>query len=198
MCRPDLQANKTSSANPRVFFPSNLPETFLFFLSLSILYGHIPFTMSSCSWFGGFKQSLSGQNASDLVPCGPTNSTNPVVPCCFAGDTCLSNSLCQYSESFSNSTTFYTSGCSSPEFPGNVCAQRCGMYIHQPSWRDFCLYLLLLLESEHVPDVYYGGWKNNPHQWKCCLINTGPDADDNKCSYAHNDPFAAPLGESSI
>lgn len=49
------------------------------------------------------------------------------------------------------------------------------------------------LELEHVPDVYYGGWENNTHQWKCCAINTGPDANDNKCNYAHNDPFAAPL-----
>jgi hypothetical protein len=27
-------------------------------------------------------------------PCGPTNSTNPYVPCCVEGDTCLENGIC--------------------------------------------------------------------------------------------------------
>ena len=87
------------------------------------------FVMANCTWPGGMAEALGSRaSESQLVLCGPTNQTNPAVPCCISGDLCLSNSLCQYSGSVANSSTFYTAGCSDSSFPGGACARRCGTF----------------------------------------------------------------------
>src|ERR1700710_2670843 len=59
---------------------------------------------------------------SDEAPCGNINTTNPVVPCCFAGDSCLTNGFCSYAHSQVGGSGYYVPSCTNssgicPGFP---------------------------------------------------------------------------------
>lgn len=66
-------------------------------------------------------------NSTNSTPCGPLNRTNPRVPCCSAGDTCLQDSICYRQGSLTGGTGYYTAECTDENY-GYGCANRCGMY----------------------------------------------------------------------
>lgn len=84
-------------------------------------------TPNNCTWPGRIFFNK-------LVPCGPINATNPYVPCCGIGDTCLTGNICQYTHSLVGGSGYYTAGCSNGandqgflrQSEQQVCPNRCG------------------------------------------------------------------------
>ncbi|KAF2121335.1 hypothetical protein BDV96DRAFT_594545 [Lophiotrema nucula] len=60
----------------------------------------------------------------DLSPCGVTNATNPRVPCCWKGDTCLSDGICIYTHSLDGGSGYTAAGCTDSGF-GAGCRSLC-------------------------------------------------------------------------
>lgn len=88
--------------------------------------------MPTCRWPGNL-------TVTDGVPCGPTNSTFPVVPCCNARDQCMTDNICHYTRSRAGGSGYYIAGCSASEAGGftdpspslsSICVNRCGMLSH--------------------------------------------------------------------
>lgn len=72
---------------------------------------------------------IPGTYSNIWFPCGPVNATTEAVPCCQAGDTCMSGGLCSYTHSLQGGSGWYTSGCTDPTFDDSHCTTRCGKSI---------------------------------------------------------------------
>lgn len=129
----------------------------------------------TCQWPGNL-------TVADAVPCGPTNSTFPVVPCCGARDQCMTDNLCRYSRSRIGGSGYYIAGCTASDEGAfddasgslaNVCVNRCCMLSIYLSY-----YLILkkpflaradvsdvLAANKRYPDAIYTPEKS---QWSCC------------------------------
>ncbi|KAF2013602.1 hypothetical protein BU24DRAFT_424601 [Aaosphaeria arxii CBS 175.79] len=101
----------------------------------------------------------------DLSPCGVTNSTNPQVPCCWKGDTCLSDGICTYTHSLDGGSGYVAAGCTDQGF-GDGCRSLCA----QNTYGD-----IVYVESSKT--------------WHCCSFP--PDGIRN-CSQPLSDQFLAP------
>ncbi|KAF2193580.1 hypothetical protein K469DRAFT_712356 [Zopfia rhizophila CBS 207.26] len=100
-------------------------------------------------------------------PCGPTNATVPVVPCCNADDTCLAHGICHYdTRSIEGGSGYYVAACTDPNYKDKNCRQLC--------------------TSQARTDISYN---SNLSRWQCC----GADSDKNaNCDNATNDGFDVP------
>lgn len=99
-------------------------------------------------------------------PCGNLNSTNPIVPCCANGDTCLTNGICSYQKSLVGGSGYYVAGCTASS---GLC----------PGFPNRCT-------SQFLPDVT---WNSTSGLWQCC----GVDANSNPaCDDPTNEQFVAP------
>jgi hypothetical protein len=99
-------------------------------------------------------------------PCGDLNSTNPIVPCCANGDTCLTNGICSYQKSLVGGSGYYVAGCTASS---GLC----------PGFPNRCT-------SQFLPDVT---WNSTSGLWQCC----GVDANSNPaCDDPTNEQFIAP------
>ncbi|OXV07634.1 hypothetical protein Egran_04601 [Elaphomyces granulatus] len=102
----------------------------------------------NCAW-------RSSSMKPEAVPCGPLNSTTPVLSCCVPGDICLSHNLCGYTHSLPNGTGYYTAGCSDGDFSNGAiisgtCSKRCS--------------------DAMLPDIAYD---SNRGVWRCCAYPNG-------------------------
>jgi len=119
---------------------------------------------------------ILNQTAANMdFPCGNVNATNPVVPCCAKGDTCLSNGFCTYPESAPDGSSYYVSGCTDPS---GECL----------NYRGRCT-------SLQLPDVV---WNATDQRWYCCGADSGADSTfrtscDNPTSQRFNAPDPALL-----
>ncbi|KAH8689196.1 hypothetical protein BGW36DRAFT_391968 [Talaromyces proteolyticus] len=109
-------------------------------------------------------------------PCGPINETNPVVPCCAQGDSCLSNNICAYNtHSDGGGSGYYSAGCSNGGFSDadsrSVCASRCA--------------------DTGLPDITYDSLDGF---WKCC----GGNYNERDCQSPTNESFIAPAPSSLV
>ncbi|KAL2004500.1 hypothetical protein VTN00DRAFT_3472 [Thermoascus crustaceus] len=99
----------------------------------------------NCSW----PDNWYFENA---TPCGLLNSSSPVIPCCVAGDRCMTDNICSYSYSETGGSGYYTAGCTNGGFlnplDGAVCSDRCG--------------------DTNAPDIVYN---NDSGLWHCCGVD---------------------------
>jgi hypothetical protein len=58
-------------------------------------------------------------------PCGDLNSTTTSVPCCYAGDYCLTNGLCHYTHSLDGGSGYYAGACTNSGDAGPGCPNLC-------------------------------------------------------------------------
>ncbi|KAJ3573710.1 hypothetical protein NPX13_g4606 [Xylaria arbuscula] len=85
-------------------------------------------------------------------PCGPVNETNPAVPCCAWGDSCLGGGICTYTHSLAGGSGYYAAACTDKTFQDDACKSLCG--------------------DQSRPDVTYLADRD---LWACC----GTDENDN-------------------
>lgn len=78
--------------------------------------------MSDNICFSMHEGSIS-KNDND-APCGPTNSTNPSVPCCLKGHYCMSNSICYNPDT--KGEPYYSADCTDGTLQDPACGTRCG------------------------------------------------------------------------
>ncbi|KAH8892392.1 hypothetical protein GQ53DRAFT_805912 [Thozetella sp. PMI_491] len=112
------------------------------------------------------------QNSIDVLhlsPCGPVNSTNPVVSCCFPGETCLEDGICQFAPTSAGLSGYRVAACTDPTYKDPICKEWCA--------------------SVDPTDVVYGVHTN---LWSCCAIDVDTTgAHCNNITSANQD-FQAP------
>ena len=119
--------------------------------------------------------------------CEEINSENPIAACCVKGDTCLANSICQYSHSLPGGSGYYAAGCSDPSF-GAPCVELCGTSTDIPivSFQARLLTKRHHIGHEAYPDVVFNSTLS---LWQCC----GNDANGIiQCQHPTDDTFNAP------
>lgn len=67
----------------------------------------------------------SGAAGNIWFPCGPVNDTTAAVPCCQAGEMCMSGGLCSYTHSLQGGSGWCTSGCADSTFEDPNGTVRC-------------------------------------------------------------------------
>ncbi|KAF2732375.1 hypothetical protein EJ04DRAFT_338699 [Polyplosphaeria fusca] len=106
-----------------------------------------------------------------LAPCGVTNQTNPQVPCCWKGDTCMNDGICSYEHGLNGGSGYVASGCTDPGF-GNGC-------------RTVCM-------DNAYGDIMYDSENSI---WRCCSYPPGGPLN---CSTPTVERFRAPSPEDLI
>ena len=104
-------------------------------------------TDNSC-WM--WQQGESVANGA-MFPCGVRNSTHPNVPCCWRGDTCMSDGLCTYPHSLPGGSGYYAAGCTNSGF-GDGCRSLCSTFVYL-LLIDTLSCLRLSLKSLLIPNV---------------------------------------------
>jgi hypothetical protein len=84
-------------------------------------------TSYPCYWRSGSSPDVVNPTAANVLsPCGPVNSTNPVVSCCFAGETCMSDGICHYKSSKAGLAGYRVAACTDSTYKDPLCKVWCG------------------------------------------------------------------------
>lgn len=118
----------TSSTEPHWLFRLFFSPLLAFLLSsystiiYTLINDLISYIKMTCQWPGNL-------TVADAVPCGPTNSSSPVVPCCGERDQCMTDNLCRYTRSRVGGSGYYIAGCSASDNGA----------FHDASYSDICV-----------------------------------------------------------
>ncbi|KAM0800744.1 hypothetical protein BDR22DRAFT_850365 [Usnea florida] len=107
-------------------------------------------------------------SADDQQTCGST--TSGAQFCCYSGDTCLEDSICQYTHPLVGGSGYYIGLCTDPSFP-EPCSKSCS--------------------DVQLTDIVFTDPSTS--LWACCYQYVGADRD---CSNPGNETFYAPSPES--
>ncbi len=91
-------------------------------------------------------------STNQYFPCGSNSASGgKAQPCCFAGDYCLEDSICQYTRGgVLNGTGYYMAGCTDSSWADLACPKQCS--------------------SEYGSDIIYNSAEAN---WNCCSSGKG-------------------------